>query len=91
MNFFSKEKRLQRWANTRRKGLWRFILMNGVLGWGVTTAILWSIFMSMTSQNFDFKTRFPLALVIFPLGGIFWGYFVWRETEKLYQKQLSTE
>ncbi len=31
---------MEKWAKTREKGKQRFVLVNGVLGWGVTTAIL---------------------------------------------------
>ena len=32
-----------KWEATRRKGLLRFVLLAGVLGWGVSVAALWSL------------------------------------------------
>ncbi|MCB5225573.1 hypothetical protein JAO78_001910 [Alishewanella sp. 16-MA] len=71
-----------------RKGKWSYVLKHGVLGWGVPTAILWSAIMHFI-DSIPFNESIFLALVLFPIGGLFWGLFMWffikREVSKLQQ------
>ncbi|WP_227993311.1 MULTISPECIES: hypothetical protein [Shewanella] len=58
------------------KGMLRFIVLRGVLGWGVTTAFIVQIIMSLTSDK-SFFDGFITSLIAFPLGGILYGYVTW--------------
>ena len=49
------------------KGMLRFIVLRGVLGWGVTTAFIVQIIMSLTSDK-GFFDGFITSLIAFPLG-----------------------
>ncbi|MCF4008159.1 hypothetical protein [Rheinheimera sp. UJ63] len=73
-----------------KKGKWSYVLKHGVLGWGVPTAILWSAIMHFIG-SIPFNESIFLALVLFPIGGLFWGLFMWffikREFSKLQQDQ----
>ena len=80
----SREKRMQRWARTRAKGRKRFIVIYGVLGWGISTAISMSVFMWLITPTFNPYITIPLSVVIFSLGGILWGRNMWRESEKVF-------
>ncbi len=68
------------------KGKWSYVFKHGVLGWGVLTAILWSVIMHFIDRM-PFTESILLALVLFPVGGLFWGLFMWffisREFSKL--------
>ncbi|RYV02110.1 hypothetical protein SOPP22_11105 [Shewanella sp. OPT22] len=75
---------LDRWEKTRSKGKKRFLWVNGFLGWGVVTAILWSIIMEVSQPSESLWVRPLIALIFFPLGGLLWGHFVWESTEKKY-------
>lgn len=70
------------------KGKWSYVVKFGVLGWGVSTAILWSVFMHFIDR-IPFTESIFLALVLFPIGGLFFGLFMWffiiREFNKLEQ------
>lgn len=76
-----------KWEETRNKGKARYILFHGVLGWGVPTAILWSILMEFISPTDAFWQRLLIALILFPIGGIAFGYFTWIASESKYKKE----
>ncbi|MGQ8366194.1 hypothetical protein [Glaciecola sp. 1036] len=80
---------LEKWEQTRAKGKTRFVIMKGVIGWGVTTAILWSIIMAFVAPTDNLWLRPLLALVLFPLGGIAFGHFAWQSAEKKYAKSKA--
>ena len=83
------EKQFAKWAKTRKMGRERFIWLHGVLIWGISTAILWSIFM-MVSQGFNtLPLNLAIALILFPIGGYFWGILMWKLSEKKYNEATN--
>jgi hypothetical protein len=59
------------------KGPIRFILLRGVLYWGVFTAILFSAFMYIFEDGEIFFENMKYDIWLFPLGGVAWGTFMW--------------
>lgn len=59
----------------------RFILLRGPLGWGIPTAILFQLIMNLTGEQ-DFFDGIISSLIIFPLVGILFGYFMWHSKHK---------
>ena len=59
----------------------RFVVTYGVIGWGLTTGVIWTLAMHFV---FDFWAGtgwgFPLVMLvtIWPLGGWLWGLVMWR-------------
>ncbi|MBU2886377.1 hypothetical protein KO507_11435 [Gilvimarinus agarilyticus] len=80
-----KKDRLER---TVQKGMLKFILVSGVLGWGVSTAILFSIIQHFTGTTQTINTV-VLSLVLFPVGGLFWGGAMWWFVKSQYKKMVS--
>ena len=80
---------MEKWAKTREKGKQRFVLVNGILGWGVTTAILWSVLMELIEPSQNIWVRPTIALIIFPIAGIAFGHLTWNKSEKAYEKATS--
>tara|TARA_Y100000052_G_C2923145_1_gene69570 strand:+ start:333 stop:590 length:258 start_codon:yes stop_codon:yes gene_type:complete len=80
---------MEKWAITREKGKQRFVLVNGVLGWGVTTAILWSVLMELIEPSQNIWVRPIVALIIFPIAGIAFGHLMWNKSEKAFEKETS--
>lgn len=80
---------MEKWAKTREKGKQRFVLVNGVLGWGVSTAILWAALMEFLEPSENIWVRPIIALIIFPIAGIAFGHLMWNKSEKAYEKQTS--
>lgn len=82
----NKEEQRAQWAITRQKGKARFILFRGVLGWGVTTAVLYSLMMWFVLDS-NIKMLLPISLIVFPTGGLLWGWSLWHFHERLFRKQ----
>jgi hypothetical protein len=75
------QRQVERWERTRRMGRTKLIWLYGVLGWGVSVAVSWSMLMSWIRGWDRLHVLLPLALVIFPLGGFFFGIVAWRSSE----------
>ena len=67
------------------KGKWSFVFWHGVIGWGVLTAILVSLIQHFTSEQ-SFFDGILGRLVILPIGGIFFGLFMWFIINRQYIK-----
>jgi hypothetical protein len=84
--------KIEKWEKLRAKGKWNFILKYGVLLWGVGTAVLFSLFFPMVmGGKGQSSSVFALSIVLFPIGGIAWGYFMWMFSENAYMNAKLTE
>ncbi|TVP64074.1 MAG: hypothetical protein EA342_17180 [Leptolyngbya sp. LCM1.Bin17] len=79
----SEKQRYLDWAKTRQKGKTRFIVVQGALGWGIPTAVLWWVLMRVMSNT---NANLPIALILFPVGGLFWGWWVWHMSERWFKR-----
>lgn len=79
--------RAQRWERIRAKGPIHFVIVYGVLAWGIGTALLFSLFMSLIA-GWDL-TRLLLALLLFPLGGFIWGGVTWVVSERRHNRTTN--
>lgn len=80
----------KKWEETREAGRASFVLRYGVLAWGVTTGLLFTL-IRVLEEGADANVPLTLAtsLLLFPLGGILWGHFMWWFCEKLRRRRLS--
>lgn len=84
----------ERWQRVRAKGKDNFVWMNGVLGWGLATGLLYGVVMHLVKYEgklgslwtMNFVTFLSSSLLIFAMGGYFWGRVVWNQTEKTFKK-----
>ena len=81
----SRANQLAKWQEIRERGFWRFVLLRGVLTWGLGTALLYCLIMWLVSDQ-DIRLLLPISLVIFPIVGIFWGAFVWWFAERKFKQ-----
>jgi len=70
--------------SAKAKGKWHYIFVKGMLGWGFSTAILYTIIdalFELRSFAFDreFLKTFIISMIVFPLGGILVGYWIWKK------------
>ena len=86
-----KNKEINRWEKTREKGRKNFIWRRGVISWGLSTGVIWAIVMPLINRDSGFLVYFFPAIVIFPIGGYAWGYFMWKYMEKKYQQAKPQE
>ena len=70
---------------TRGQYIFRF----GVLGWGVPTAVLFALIQCYTQGGSFFSWLVP-AIVLFPIGGYFWGHIMYRLNERRFSKTVAT-
>ena len=85
---------MAKWEKTRAKGSYRFILIFGVLIWGVSTGVLYAAMVAYAERG---ETGVPFwrllwpGLALFPAGGIAWGAAMWFLNERAYKKQKAAE
>ena len=61
--------------------MFRFILMKGVIGWGIPTALLFVVLQYLLHQD-TAPQHMLRAFIVFALGGIPYGAFLWRSKGK---------
>lgn len=75
------QKQRANWEQTRAKGLWRFVLLYWVLGWGGVMIIATSLY-----SRVSLSIIVPLYLV----AGFVSGLSCWLVGEDKYRKSLAT-
>jgi hypothetical protein len=92
-------KSFAKWQKTRQLGRTKFIWIYGVVLWGITTGVLWTMFMVaffLWLGGADVSlSKHPLFLMTlnvigFMYGGYFWGKMVWDVLEKAYQERVNS-
>jgi hypothetical protein len=73
-----------RWESVRRRGRRRFILVEGVLIWGVSGGVLTAIVTHLLGSPGPLWGGLAINLVLFPLGGIGFGKKMWTHGERRY-------
>ncbi|HBI03070.1 MAG TPA: hypothetical protein DDY49_03450 [Paenibacillaceae bacterium] len=68
----------EQWKKTRSKGKMRFILLRGVLGWGLPVGLIHSIW---THWNDGIMTMVQ-STIIFMICGLIFGAIYWMFMEK---------
>lgn len=80
------EKQKRRRAAMIKRGRSHFVWRYGVLGWGLSTAIAWAVFMELWQSGLEHFSAARLAiylavaLLLFPVGGYLWGRCMWKWT-----------
>lgn len=76
-------------GENKRKGKQRFVLVYGVLGWGVSTGLLWSLLMAFIEPSENVWGKLAIAMIIFPIAGIAFGHLTWNKSEKAFAKETT--
>ncbi|MGA1866856.1 MAG: hypothetical protein ACMUFK_05250 [Thermoplasmatota archaeon] len=76
---------MKKWEITRDKGQRHFILIKGVLLWGGLTGLFSFILTELMDPSPLWMLHLVMNMTLFPLGGILWGWLVWRSLEKKYR------
>ncbi|MFF2887364.1 hypothetical protein [Paenibacillus sp. NPDC057967] len=83
-----------KWELTRAKGKKNYVIWNGVVGWGIPAGLLFTAIWNYINHkeivfNQDFYQTLIISLVVFSLGGMIFGLWIWNWTEKMYRKVKS--
>ena len=73
---------------------WKFILIYGVLAWGIVTALMYTALMRMiekTPIDEIMRKQIWLNLLFFGLGGILYGWLMRKYFLKKFQKLKAKE
>ena len=90
-----------KWTRVRARGLRRFVLVNGVLGFGLCTALYLAV-AEWLMVHFDLfgaalpgRTAWPrmfvLGVVIITAGGPTWALATWYLSEWLYRRATASK
>ena len=80
------QKQRANWERTRSKGMWRFVLLYGVVLFGGLMIVLMSVF-NMMLGTFAYINLF-YTVPIYLLGGFVFGLAVWFVGEYMYGRAL---
>jgi hypothetical protein len=90
------KKQLERYQKQMNIPMWKYILFYGVIGWGITAAILVSVITMLLDRHsirHMLEKELWINLIIFPIGGVFFGLymrkFIPRQIKRLKEKEIT--
>ncbi|WP_444910220.1 hypothetical protein [Microbulbifer sp. TRSA005] len=86
-----KKKHFENWSKTREKGRSKFILINGLLAWGLPMFLVMTFIANKPDDGQWSPTFIAFSAVLWALGGLAFGYFAWGSTERAYKKELAKQ
>ncbi len=89
MNHTDQDKRspADKWQETRRIGRWKYIVLYGMVSWGLFVAILVTLFDVVAgwySGDMVSWQQIATHFIGFPLGGLGFGAWMWYVNERKY-------
>lgn len=66
---------------TIKKGKTRYVVLNGVIGWGLLTATLFVTWKYLTNSRIDYRDII-IPFIIFPIAGMLWGLSMWYHLKR---------
>ena len=77
-----------RLAKIMAEGKWRFILVRGVLRWGLLSAVLVATLTFITKKDVS-TMDLAIPFVILPPFGILWGTFMWSVMKRRFESPVD--
>ncbi len=74
-----------RWRQTRRHGMWPFVLKYGLLYWGVPMFVLMTFVLHPFQHGFASQSAI-VHCIVWPLAGVLFGLFTWFHTETKFRR-----
>ena len=75
----------RKYRDNPKSKTWHMVVQ-GSLAWGLPVALSIQFFEYLTRDEAFFSTDLLLRIVIFMIGGLGFGYFMWRGRENRYQQ-----
>ena len=82
------QKQRAKWERTGAKGMWRFVLLYGVLLWGGFMIIAMSVYDFFFSRS-RFVDNLSITVPTFLVAGFVFGLAIWFNGEYKYRKSSS--
>jgi hypothetical protein len=82
-------KDLKKWEMTRQKGKTKFILLNGIVAWGIPMFVIMTFVVNR--QRVRTAGLLLLSAVIWALGGVCFGFAIWTISERKYQRYIAAK
>lgn len=79
---------LAQWQKTRARGMRRFVLVAGVLSWGVPMFFVMTFIIGKPGIR---PAMIAISALIWLLGGALFGISMWFVTERQYRKATGTD
>lgn len=87
-----------KWEKVRSRGKRHFVLIRGVLGWGLVMFLFMTVFSHFQKTGFKAPSFDDISItiivinaVIWPIAGFVWGACTWSITDKSYLKYIRNE
>jgi len=84
-----KENQFVKWEAARAKGKLHFILVRGVLSWGLPMFIFMAFINKPFADGFTSEAAI-VHYIVWPIAGVLFGVFTWHLSERLYKKELTS-
>jgi hypothetical protein len=61
---------------------WKFIVIYGCLGWGLTTYVVFTLISILVRHQHFNRSDLLIGFVIWPIAGLAWGASVWSSRQR---------
>ncbi|MGY0798829.1 hypothetical protein ACW7G0_07235 [Lysobacter sp. A286] len=78
-----KPEQLEKWKETRQKGMLRFVLVNGVLAYGLIMFIVMTFVVHRDKLSVNFVW---ISAMVWSIGGALFGVLMWIINERKFHK-----
>jgi hypothetical protein len=79
------------WEKTRAKGMAHFIIVRGILGWGLPTGLLVPLIHHLFFHSYYSMREATVSIIVYALAGISFGYWMWTYGENAYRSYRSQQ
>jgi hypothetical protein len=70
-------KRVRAWQPVRRRGLWHFMLVRGVAGWGLVMFAILGVGTPLLRGQGLMAEQLVFSAVLWTVSGLYWGWSVY--------------
>jgi hypothetical protein len=84
-------KDIKKWETMRQKGKTKFILLNGVVAWGIPMFVIMTFVINRERARTKPAWLLLVSAVIWAIGGACFGLAIWTISEKKYQRYTAAK
>jgi hypothetical protein len=84
-------KAIERWIETRKRGKWNYVLMHGVLAWGIPMFAVMTFVVNKREDRPLTPGMIAISAALWAVGGLCFGLAMWAVNERSYRKHLASQ